>query len=122
VRPGGNALQVVMGPAADRIAGEMRGLGTQAFEGTPARTIDGEIQSSAASQGSFASSGTPSDLAPWVAALGGAANVRSLEILTGRMRGEVRDVARVDRPALDAAAPRGWTQLSDHVVHALIGR
>lgn len=131
VRPGGNALQVVMGPAADRIAGEMRGIGAgsqgdtgggarAADERSAASSFDGATTGVSAAAGSGA--GAETDLGPWRDALGGSANVRALSVVSGRIRGEVVDFGRVDRTALDAAAPRGWAQVSPNVVHVLIDR
>ncbi|MES2291455.1 MAG: N-acetylglucosamine-specific PTS transporter subunit IIBC [Pseudomonadota bacterium] len=129
VRPGGNALQVVMGPAADRIAGEMRGIGAgSAGMGGGARAIGGggtasgfDGAGSDVSPSAGSASDVQTDLESWRDALGGSANVRALSVVSGRIRGEVVDFGRVDRAALDAAAPRGWAQVSPNIVHVLTG-
>lgn len=95
VRPGGNALQVVLGPIADRVAGEMRALGKT----TPVPEAKDDI---------------------WLAALGGRQNVLEIAVNTGRMRARLADMAAIDSAALDKAAPRGWSEVSPGIVHALI--
>jgi PTS system N-acetylglucosamine-specific IIC component len=94
VRPGGNALQVVLGPIADRVAGEMRALGKIA----PAIEAQGDI---------------------WLAALGGRQNVLDIAVDAGRMRARIADMAAIDSAALNKAAPRGWSEVSPGIVHAL---
>jgi len=92
VRPGGDALQVVLGPIADQVAGEIR----------------------AARQGGTASP------APDIAdAFGGSANVVETAERAGRLIVHVRDGAAIDRPALDRLAPRGWREIAPGVIHLL---
>jgi len=95
VRPGGNALQVVLGPIADRVAGEMRALVNR-----PARTESGGN-------------------AAWLAALGGSGNVLEFVVENARVRAKLADAAAIDTAALDAIAVRGWAEISPGVVHAL---
>ena len=95
VRPGGNALQVVLGPIADRVAGEMRSLGKDVPE-----IAEG-------------------DDALWIAALGGRGNVLDIAVGAGRVRARVADVSAIDRAAMDRSARRGWQEVAPGVVHAL---
>jgi PTS system N-acetylglucosamine-specific IIC component len=94
VRPGGNALQVVLGPIADRVAGEMRALGKAA----PAVMATDDI---------------------WLAALGGRQNVMEIAVTAGRVRARIADMTAIDRAALNKAAPRGWSEVSPGIIHAL---
>jgi PTS system N-acetylglucosamine-specific IIC component len=94
VRPGGNALQVVLGPIADRVAGEMRALGKT----TPVIEAKDDM---------------------WLAALGGRQNVLEIAVNAGRVRARIADMAAIDRAALDKAAQRGWSEVSPGIVHAL---
>lgn len=57
-----------------------------------------------------------------VAALGGADNLKSQQpVALTRVRVELRDVARMDRLALDAAGVAGVMTLDNGVVHLLMG-
>ncbi|MGH8286087.1 MAG: N-acetylglucosamine-specific PTS transporter subunit IIBC [Steroidobacteraceae bacterium] len=95
-----NALQVVLGPIADQVAGEIRaGLRAPA----PART---------------AAAPSTGDL---LAALGGRANVREVEPASNRLRVTVRDAAAVDEEALRALGLRGLARIRPDLVHVLIG-
>lgn len=91
VRPGGDALQVVLGPTADAVAGEMR-----------------EALRSAAPLGDAA-----------VAALGGATNIARTERVAGRLRVTLRFAEAIDAAALTRAVPRGWMRVADDVLHLL---
>jgi PTS system N-acetylglucosamine-specific IIC component len=96
VRPGAHALQVVVGTGADQLAGELR-------SGLAVRTE------------------APTAAAKVLAALGGAENVRQLEVAAGRIRIEVKDPARIDRRALGGAGLRGYAFPSPGCVHVLAG-
>ena len=91
VRPGGNALQVVLGPTADRVAGEMRSLPRDA---------------AVTNQG-------------WLDALGGSANVVSLASDPGRTRATLSNPALIVPALLDQVAPRGWKEVAPGVIHGL---
>ncbi|RLU05020.1 PTS glucose transporter subunit IIB [Pseudomonas prosekii] len=57
-----------------------------------------------------------------VAALGGADNLKSQQpVALTRVRVELRDVARMDRLALDVAGVAGVMTLDNGVVHLLMG-
>jgi len=57
-----------------------------------------------------------------VAALGGADNLKSQQpVALTRVRVELRDVARMNRLALDVAGVAGVMTLDDGVVHLLMG-
>jgi PTS system N-acetylglucosamine-specific IIC component len=57
----------------------------------------------------------------FVTALGGAANLTSVEACTTRLRLVVADVARVDEPALKALGSRGVLKVSDRDVQVVLG-
>ncbi|HYL71046.1 MAG TPA: PTS transporter subunit EIIC, partial [Candidatus Dormibacteraeota bacterium] len=97
VRPGPDALQVVVGPVADQLAGEMRA----ALRGAGART---EL-----------------DAALLLAALGGRANVRAVEAVAGRLRVSVSDPGRIDVGAIRELGVRGVALPTPAVVHVLTG-
>ncbi|XXX80741.1 N-acetylglucosamine-specific PTS transporter subunit IIBC [Sorangium sp. So ce134] len=127
VRPGTDSLQVILGPMAESIAKEMRELtgGAPAAAGEPKAA-------SAAREGSPAARPTRPEgwtetrpearIERWLAALGGAANIRSVEgFSSGRVRVELADVDPVDEAALEAADVKGVMRLPDRVLHLLVG-
>jgi len=121
VRPGGNALQVVVGGVADMLAGEMR-LALRAA-GAPAAT--GATRGSSvsvvpAAPVATAAHGEP-DATRLLAALGGRANVRSVEALAGRLRVSVADTGRIDARAIRELGLRGLALPAPGVAHVLSG-
>jgi PTS system N-acetylglucosamine-specific IIC component len=124
VRPGPNALQVVVGPVADQLAGEMRpllraaGAATRAAPASPPGAGPGVAPASAAA----GSAATPlPDAAALLAALGGRANVKAVEAAAGRLRVSVSDAALVDATAVRALGLRGVARAAPGVVHVLMG-
>jgi N-acetylglucosamine PTS system EIICBA or EIICB component len=119
VRPAANTLQVVVGPVADQIAGEMRTLlraaGATAASGAP---------QAAARTAAVAAAGEarePLDAARLLSALGGAGNVRSITAAAGRLRVTLADDASVDEHALHELGVRGVARPAPRVLHVLTG-
>ncbi|WP_437614384.1 N-acetylglucosamine-specific PTS transporter subunit IIBC [Sorangium sp. So ce834] len=113
VRPGTDSLQVILGPMAESIAKEMRELAGRARAAVAARP---ELwpAAPAARQNAW--------IDRWLAALGGAANIRSVEgFSSGRVRVELADADPIDEAALEAADVKGVMRLPDRVVHLLVG-
>jgi len=99
IRPTADTLQVVVGPVADQLAGEIR----RGLRGGPAGA-------------------SPSlDYAALLAALGGAANVRAVDANATRLLVGVAEDARVDETALAAASPRGFARPARGSVHVIVG-
>ena len=97
VHPGGNALQVVLGPEADQIAGEMR----EAIAG---------------------GSGTAGQRADeLLAALGGPANVEAVESRSSRLCVRIRSTAAVDLDSLGTFGLRGFATVSPTSIHLITG-
>jgi PTS system N-acetylglucosamine-specific IIC component len=90
VKIGERGLQVVVGPVADQLAGEMR-----AHVAKGASTAD------------------------WLAALGGAGNVVRSEAVAGRVLVTVKDASRVDTPRLLQLGARAVGLPSSTSVHVL---
>ncbi|WP_437490299.1 N-acetylglucosamine-specific PTS transporter subunit IIBC [Sorangium sp. So ce1014] len=110
VRPGTDSLQVILGPMAESIAREMREL------------RDGAPAAQPAMQPGAPAAQPAMQIERWLAALGGAANIRSVEgFSSGRVRVELADVDRVDDAALEAADVMGVMRIPDRVVHLLVG-
>lgn len=59
--------------------------------------------------------------AAWLAALGGAGNLRSTGACTTRLRLDVEDAGRLDEPALRALGAKGFVKPSPHTVQVIIG-
>jgi PTS system N-acetylglucosamine-specific IIC component len=93
VRPGGNALQVVLGPIADQVAGEIRG----SLRGKP----------------------EPADNR-WVDALGGADNVKNLQQRSSRLILSLADPGKLDEAALMRLGARAVTRTGGGRVHVLL--
>jgi PTS system N-acetylglucosamine-specific IIC component len=90
VRPGGNALQVVLGPIADTVAGEIRA------------SLHGQ----------------PDDA--WMKALGGAENVEELRQRSTRLIVRLADPAELDEAALKRLGARAVTRSNGGRVHVLL--
>jgi PTS system N-acetylglucosamine-specific IIC component len=93
VRPGGNALQVVLGPIADQVAGEIRA------------SLHGKSEVAGDA---------------WFEALGGAANVEELRQRSTRLILSVADAAKVDEAALRRLGARAITRSEGGRVHVLL--
>lgn len=117
IKPAAGSVQVVLGPEADLIADEIRGaLGSAAAEPQAAAPAVAESLASAAAVG-----GASIDKARWLAALGGAGNVRKIEAVAGsRLRVEVADVALVDQAALLQLGASGVTAVSASLLHVVL--
>jgi N-acetylglucosamine PTS system EIICBA or EIICB component len=96
VRPGGDALQIVVGPEADQLAGEIRAAVAGREPALPAS-------------------------ADLVEALGGAENLEAVEVRESRLLVTLADSAAIDRDRLAALAPRGFAEVSPTLIHLLAG-
>lgn len=107
LKPGGQAVQVVLGPEADSVAVELRRHLSQS--GPAAAPPVTPVGMSLAV------------LAPELAlALGGIANLASHRSSPGRISVEVKDTARIDQAALARLAPRGFAFVAPGRMHLLI--
>jgi PTS system N-acetylglucosamine-specific IIC component len=93
VRPGGTALQVVLGPIADQVAGEIR----SSLRG--AEPI-------------------PNDA--WLAALGGADNVEDVRQRSTRLILRLTDPAKLDEAAVKQLGARAVTRSEGGLIHVLL--
>jgi PTS system N-acetylglucosamine-specific IIC component len=98
VRPGGDALQVVLGPIADQVAGEIR---------ESMRHVAEPVANADATEA-------------WLDALGGADNVLDLQYRSSRLIARVADPARVDEAALKKLGARAVTRTEEGGVHILL--
>jgi PTS system N-acetylglucosamine-specific IIC component len=107
VRPGPDALQVVLGPIADIVAGEMRAA-TGPIEQRVAVIQQESVPLSTA------------DATPWLAALGGRSNIEHVAANPSRLMLRLRDPSAIDEAALDGLGLRTLVRLEDAMLHLLI--
>jgi len=124
VRPGPAALQVVVGPVADQLAGEIRAALNAARRSPvtePASAVGRASVSSPIVPPSLVNSPWKGNSAALLAALGGRDNVQDVQPAGSRLRVAVADLARVDRPGLTAAGARAVAVPVAGVVHVILG-
>ncbi|MGH8445430.1 MAG: PTS transporter subunit EIIB, partial [Solimonas sp.] len=120
LRPSREAVQVVLGPQADIVAGELRTAlrerGVQPVAPVPAPAVAATAASPVAATVAF-------DAAAWLAALGGRANVTALAAVAAtRLRVALRDPARVDADALRRLGVLGTVAGADASLQLIVGR
>ncbi|MBW8892681.1 MAG: PTS transporter subunit EIIC, partial [Burkholderiales bacterium] len=112
IRPSERALQVVLGPIADQVAGEIRAAASGPQPVRPAAPIAAAVAPAPAPAASPATSPALQARAQaLLAALGGPANLQALDPCSSRLRLLLADPDRIDQPALQALAPRGAVRL-----------
>jgi PTS system N-acetylglucosamine-specific IIC component len=116
VRPSDKALQVVLGPIADTVAGEIR-----AALGAPAPKVQASIQARSSQAPSAPSAQDEAKARALLAALGGPANLRQLSAGSSRLRLVLQNPAAVDQAALANAGARGLVHITDTLVHVILG-
>ncbi|PXA87462.1 PTS N-acetyl-D-glucosamine transporter [Caulobacter sp. D4A] len=110
VRPSDKALQVVLGPIADTVAGEIRqaaGAGVQvaaAVAQAPAKAASDPVTAKALLPG-----------------LGGLSNLLAVSACSSRLRLELADPSKLDEAALKAAGVRALVRLDGPVAHLVLG-
>ena len=125
VRPAPQALQVVIGTVADQLAGEIRA----ALHSTPpSGAAVGHADAPARTVPAAAAPAVMGESPPWnaraaglLSALGGRANVRTVDIAASRLRVSVAEVARVDRQAFRELGLRGVAIPAAGSVHLIVG-
>jgi PTS system N-acetylglucosamine-specific IIC component len=103
VRPSAKTLQVVLGPIADQVAGEIR-------------EAAGAAQPSAWGESVAAAP----DLPAWEAALGGRSNVSAATACGNRLRLELHSTGPVDQAALRPLGVRAIAAPQPNVLHLLL--
>ena len=93
VRPGGDSVQVVLGPIADQVAGEIRA--------------------------SLREEAPPADASGWLKALGGGGNIDDMRQRASRLIMRLRDVGSLDEDALKSLGARAIVRLEGGRVHVL---
>lgn len=107
VRPTADGLQVVLGPVADMVADEMR---------RAAGPLTGRVTVVAEPVPET----PPVDPAPWLAALGGHANIVAVASNPSRLMLRLVEPAKVDEPALRELGLRAIVRPGDEEIHLLV--
>ncbi len=110
IKPATGVVQIVLGPEADSVADEIRGV---------LGGLAGATAGVAESRATDASEQV--DVAGWYAALGGEANVRTVEAVAhSRLRVELNDPASVNEPALRTLGALAVQPLPAGLVHVVL--
>jgi len=112
VRPSERALQVVLGPIADQVAGEIRAAMGGA---TAARPVTAAVPQPAVEAGDRVLAGKLVD------AFGGTRNIETLGSCTSRLRVVLLDPLALDEAALKALGARGVARIGERTVHVVMG-
>jgi N-acetylglucosamine PTS system EIICBA or EIICB component len=101
VRPSATELQIILGPVADQVAGDIRdGLKS------PGEESEGTARSAAAHI---------------VSAMGGAQNIRDVTAKSSRLRFALADGSRISDTALTSLGLRGAARPGKDVIHLIVG-
>jgi PTS system N-acetylglucosamine-specific IIC component len=118
VRPSDKALQVVLGPVADQVAGEIRDAmgGRGAVSAPVVATARSEAEAPLA-----VSAEMRTRARALLSALGGAANVRAVAVHDSRLGLDLADTTAIDAAALAALGARGLARIGPGRAHLLLG-
>lgn len=115
VKPSDKALQVVLGPIADTVAGEIRdAMGSP----VPAKPVTTTVKAAPSVLPTVEDDQKAQALA---AALGGAANLKTVGTCSSRLRVVVNDPAAIDEVALQNADVRGVVRVGERAIHVVLG-
>jgi N-acetylglucosamine PTS system EIICBA or EIICB component len=107
LRSGATGLQVVLGPIADQVAGEVRDAIRAGGELRAGDARAGDTRAGTASPATRLDASPNQDASAILAALGGRQNVADLEIVAGRLSMRIADLKTLDERALGALGIRG---------------
>jgi PTS system N-acetylglucosamine-specific IIC component len=114
LRSGATGLQVVLGPIADQVAGEIR----DAMRAGDVRAAD--MRAGTGSPATRLDAPPSQDASAVLAALGGRQNVANLEIVAGRLSMRIADSKAVDERALGTLGIRGVAHPSAGIIQLLL--
>jgi len=124
VKPSATALQVVVGPIADQIAGEIReamASMSQESAAAPAPRAPSSPQPLEAAPPAAVPAPAKDVLRGLLAALGGPVNVRSIEPASSRLRIAVASTSAIDSAAIRKLGMRGVAIAAPDCVHVIVG-
>ena len=99
VRPSVDTLQVVVGPIADQLAGDIRRASSR-------RGATGTVEL---------------DVSALARALGGSTNIAAIDVRSTRLTVKLRSSASIDVAAIKAAGARGAVAVGDALWHVIVG-
>jgi len=124
VKPSATALQVVVGPTADLLASEIREAMVSMPAQSPATAAPRAVPAPHASE-TMTAAAVPAPakevLQGLLAALGGRANVHSIEPASSRLRIGVADSRAIDSAAIRGLGLRGVAITARDCVHVIVG-
>lgn len=100
VRPAAGTLQVVVGPVADQLAGDIRKV---------------------LKSGATSAARPKADVAALARALGGTANLAAVEVFSTRLKVTLKDAKAVDAAGLKSAGYRGAVRVAEATWHVIVG-
>jgi PTS system N-acetylglucosamine-specific IIC component len=113
VRPSASSLQVVLGPMADQVAGDIR----DALRSRPSATAPA---AGAAAQATASAPAKSFDISALLKGLGGRENVLDLAAVPGRLLLKLARTDTVDDGALEALGVRGVARTGNNGLHLLV--
>jgi PTS system N-acetylglucosamine-specific IIC component len=116
VRPAPRAVQVVLGPIADQVAGEIRA----AMPSAPKIIATDTVPTTTRSQ-SAPSVAHSIDVQSLVHALGGASNIASLHARSTRVCVALKNGSLIDTQSVIRSGARALAQLDEHKTHLIVG-
>jgi PTS system N-acetylglucosamine-specific IIC component len=117
IKPSPNALQVVLGPIAEQVAGEIKAaLAAGPQVAAPALAPRAGLESTEL----VVTAADRARAEVLLAALGGAGNVGGVGACSARLYMSVRDLERFDAAALKASGVRAWTRTAGGEVQVLL--
>jgi PTS system N-acetylglucosamine-specific IIC component len=125
IRPSSTSVQVVVGPTADQLAGEIREAMASMPKESPAIAATHARPAPEAAQRISAAATAPAPakeaLQALLIALGGRSNVRGVEQASSRLRISVVSSDAVDSAAIRKLGMRGVAVVREHCVHLIVG-
>ncbi len=119
IQPTASTVQVVLGPVADQVAGEIKrhtGIRRPAVGvESPAGPLPAARPAASEAAGLSAEG-----VRAWVAAFGGATNLAGVDVVAGRLRLEVADRALVQEGTLQVPGVRALAWVAPRVAHVLV--
>jgi PTS system N-acetylglucosamine-specific IIC component len=115
LRSGATGLQVVLGPIADQVAGEIRDAMRAGGE-----LPSGDVRADTASPARRLNASPNQDASAMLAALGGRQNVADLEIVAGRLSMRIADLKTLDERALGTLGIRAVAHTPAGLIQLLI--
>jgi PTS system N-acetylglucosamine-specific IIC component len=122
IRPSKDTLQVVVGPIADQVAGDIRAaLGASLRQVAVAASAGIPDTRPEPSTRSRATAGISLNASALAAALGGIANIADLSVIASRLSVSLKNAGAMDEAAARAAGARSAVQVNPSTWHVIVG-